>query len=60
MERSIPIIGTRKQLIEFAQLVQQLRNVQEANGTGYKTPQAKTQASGLEAQVEAMVNQILG
>lgn len=48
-------IWTAKQL---ADLVKQLRTVQKANGTGYKTPAGNAAARPLEAQVDAAIVQI--
>ncbi len=46
-------------LHEFAKLVQQLRTVQKADGSGYKTPTSKAEAKPLEQQVDAAVSEIL-
>ena len=56
MPEATPIrIWTVKQL---ADLVLQLRTVQKANGSGYKTPAGTAAAKPLEAQVDAAIAQI--
>ena len=40
-------------LRQYATLVQELRTAQKATGTGYKTPEATTAATSLEAAVDA-------
>ena len=56
MAANSPItIWTAKKL---AELVKQLRTVQKANGTGYKTPAATSTARSLENEVDAAIVQI--
>ena len=50
-----PLIWTA---LSLSKLVQQLRTVQKANGTGYKTPAGTAEAKPLEAQVDAAIAQI--
>jgi hypothetical protein len=45
-------------LHSFAALVQRLRTVQKATGSGYRTPEAGAAAKGLEAQVDAEITRI--
>lgn len=40
-------------LKQYAELVQQLRTAQKADGSGYKTPAGATAATALEKQVDA-------
>lgn len=47
------------ELQQLAKLVQQLRVVQKANGSGYKTTAGGTQAKKLETEVDAAIAKIL-
>ena len=44
---------------QFAKLVQQLRAVQKANGSGYKSATASTQATALEKEVDAVAAEVV-
>jgi hypothetical protein len=45
---------------KLAALVAELRTIQKANGSGYKSTTATAVATSLEKQVDAMVADILG
>lgn len=44
---------------ELALLVKQLRAVQKASGSGYKTPAGGNQAKALEVKVDAAIQAVL-
>jgi len=48
-----------RQLWNFAALVRDLRLVQKAGGTGYKTPAVHATATALEQKIDAAIARIL-
>ncbi len=48
------------ELIRFARVVRQLRQVQKSSGKGYKDSPSHDKASDLEKQVDMHLNLILG
>jgi hypothetical protein len=53
-----PLVLTPYTLKSFAALVAQLRTIQKASGSGYKTAAAGTSAKTLETQVDAAIKTI--